>query len=120
MIKQAEGKNKEKEELERLRNDLYLEQHEAEHRRLEEIKTRKRLEDKEEMANAYKYQMKCKEEALSKGRAEEERIKENLLRKFAEDDRLEQLSEQKRRMKVEAHKREAERLVELRRQMYEA
>merc|ERR1712224_230724 len=81
MIKQAEGKNKEKEELERLRNDLYLEQHEAEHRRLEEIKTRKRMEDKEEMANAYKYQMKCTEEATRQQVIEEER--QRLLREHA-------------------------------------
>merc|ERR1719253_1009984 len=39
--------------------------------------------------------------------------------KFAEDDRLEQMNEQKRRMKVEAHKREAQRTIDLRRQMYE-
>jgi len=42
-----------------------------------------------------------------------------LLAKFAEDDRLEQMHEHKRRMKVEAHKREAERLVELRREAFD-
>merc|ERR1711988_1393564 len=43
-----------------------------------------------------------------------------LLAKFAEDDRIEQMHEHKRRMKVEAHKREAQRLVEMRREAYEA
>merc|ERR1719277_2281100 len=65
------------------------------------------------------YQMQMKEEKLLKQREEEDAIREQLLKKFAEDDRIEQMNEHKRRMKVEAHKREAERLVALRREMYE-
>ena len=44
-------------------------------------------------------------------------MREELMKKFAEDDRLEQVSEHKRRMKLEQHKREADRLVDLRREM---
>merc|ERR1719226_455310 len=77
------------------------------------------MEDKEEMKQAYVYQMKLKEEKLLKQREEEELIREQLMKKFAEDDRIEQMNEHKRRMKGEAHKREAERLVALRREMYE-
>merc|ERR1719428_2771976 len=72
------------------------------------------------MKNAYLYQMQCKDEKAANARAEEARLKEILMAKFAEDDRIEQLNEQKRRMKVEQHKREAQRLVELRREMFEA
>merc|ERR1712110_363358 len=79
-MKLAEAKNKEKEELENLRNDLHLETAEAENRRREELQMRKKLEDREEMKNAYLYQMKMKEE----------------------------------------HKREANRLMELRQQMFDA
>merc|ERR1719401_874180 len=71
------------------------------------------------MKNAYLYQMQKKEEKRRNADAEESRIKESLLRKFAEDDRIEQMNDHKRRMKVEEHKREAERLVQLRREMYE-
>ncbi|CAE7618567.1 MNS1 [Symbiodinium natans] len=119
MLGQMEAKNKEAEELELLRNDLHLEELEAESRRREEMQMRKKLEDKEEMKNAYLVQMRAKEEKMYHAREEEARMREELLKKFAEDDRLEQLNEHKRRMKVEQHKREAERLVELRREMYE-
>mmetsp|Transcript_53166 Transcript_53166/g.153457 ORF Transcript_53166/g.153457 Transcript_53166/m.153457 type:complete len:153 (+) Transcript_53166:1-459(+) len=80
---------------------------------------RKKLEDKEEMKAAYAFQMKLKEERAARERDEEAKIREQLLAKFAEDDRIEQMNEQKRRMKVEAHKREAERLLAIRREMYE-
>jgi len=119
-MKLAEAKNKEKEELEQLRNDLHAETAEAEVRRKEELQMRKKLEDREEMKNAYLYQMKMKEDRRRNNDAEEGRIKESLMRKFAEDDRLEQLNDHKRRMKLEEHKREANRLMELRQQMFDA
>lgn len=120
MLGVAEAASKEKEELERLRNDLHTEQAEAEHRRREELVMRKKLEDKQEMQNAYLYQMHVKDEIQKKGRAEEDRVREALLRKFAEDDRIEQMNDHKRRLKVEQHKREADRLVGLRREMFDA
>jgi len=40
----------------------------------------------------------------------EEEFKARLMSKFAEDDRLEQMNQQKRRMKELEHKREIERL----------
>jgi len=120
MIGKMEAKNKQAQELEQLRNDLHLEELEAEARRREEIQVRKRLEDREDMKNAYVFQMKMKEERAASLQAEEEKIREQLLAKFAEDDRLEQMNENKRRMKIEQHKREAQRLIDLRRQMYEA
>merc|ERR1712151_1009470 len=92
---------------------------EAESRRREELQVRKRLEDKEEMKNAYLYQMKMKEQKAASARGDEERLRVQLMKKFAEDDRIEQMNENKRRMKVELHKREAQRLVELRREKYE-
>lgn len=112
-------KNKEKEELELLRCDLHLEEHEAEARRREELKLRKKLEDREEMKRAYISQMDMQEKKKAAALEEEERLRTALLAKFAEDDRLEQLNEHRRRMKVEAHKREAQRLIDLRREHFE-
>ena len=40
----------------------------------------------------------------------EEEFKKKLMEKFAEDERLEQMNQQKRRMKEQEHKREIERL----------
>jgi len=119
MLGQMEAKSKEAGDLEQLRNDLHLEELEAESRRREELQVRKRLEDKEEMKNAYLFQMRAKEEKALRAREEEAKIRVELMKKFAEDDRLEQMNEHKRRLKLEQHKREAERLVELRREMYE-
>lgn len=116
----AERASKEKEELEQLRNDLHMEQLEDEARKREELRMRKKLEDREEMKNAYMFQMRMKEEKLRKGQEEEAQIRQRLLEKFAEDDRIEQMNEHKRRMRVEQHKREAQRLMELRREMFDA
>lgn len=62
MIGDAEARNKEQEELEYLRNELYHEEHEAELRRREQEAEQKRLEDRAEMLRAYEEQMAMKEE----------------------------------------------------------
>merc|ERR1719281_1556179 len=81
---------------------------------------RKKMEDREEMRRAYVSQMEMQERKKATALEEEAKIRDTLLAKFAEDDRLEQMNEHKRRMKVEAHKREANRLIELRREAFEA
>lgn len=107
-------------ELEQLRNDLHSEELEAEHRRREQLEARKKLEDREEMKNAFNYQMKVKEEKRQMEKEEEDRFREQLMQKYAEDDRIEQMNDQKRRLRVEQHKREAQRLLDERQKMYEA
>eukprot|EP00405_Crypthecodinium_cohnii_P019700 CAMPEP_0206476006 /NCGR_PEP_ID=MMETSP0324_2-20121206/34440_1 /ASSEMBLY_ACC=CAM_ASM_000836 /TAXON_ID=2866 /ORGANISM="Crypthecodinium cohnii, Strain Seligo" /LENGTH=466 /DNA_ID=CAMNT_0053951517 /DNA_START=78 /DNA_END=1478 /DNA_ORIENTATION=- len=119
MLGQMNEKNKRAEEMEHLRNELHFEELEAASRQRHEMQIRKKLEDKEEMKNAYVDQMRAKEERLAKQREEEDLIRQQLMKKFAEDDRIEQMNEQRRRMRVEAHKKEAQRLIELRREMYE-
>lgn len=42
------------------------------------------------------------------------------MERFAEQDRLEQMNAQKRRLKVAQHAREVERLIQEKREMYEA
>ena len=41
-----------------------------------------------------------------------------MMEKFAEDDRIEQMNAQRRRMKMAEHRRETERLLEEKREMY--
>merc|ERR1719390_3332 len=120
MIGKAEAANKEKEELEQLRNDLHFQELEAEHRRREELQVRKKLEDRVEMMRAYESQMKLKEEKKQMDREEEEKFRAQLMAKFAEDDRIEQLNDQKRRRKIQKHRREVERLVKEKHLLYEA
>jgi hypothetical protein len=120
MLKQAERASKEKEELEQLRNDLHMEQAEANHKHKEEMAVKKKLDDKHDMKTAYHMQMAAKTEKAAFLKEEEDRLRDGLLKKFAEDDRIEQMNDQKRRRKVEEHKREAERLMQLRRDGFAA
>merc|ERR1712182_113586 len=62
---------------------------------------------------------KLKKEKMRVEREEEEKLRAQLLAKFAEDDRIEQMNAAKRRMKVQEHKREVEKLVEARKKMFE-
>merc|ERR1719207_417014 len=119
MVGDMEAKSKEKEEMEYLRNELYHEEHEAELRRREQEKEEKRNQDRADMLRAYEHQMAMKVEKQRVVRAEEMALREQLLAKFAEDDRIEQMNAQKRRMKIQEHKREVERLIDVRRQIYE-
>jgi len=119
-LSKAERVGKDKEELEHLRGELMWEELEAQRKRAEESKMRKKLEDREEMKNAYLSQMEAKERRAANFIAEEEKAREALLRKFAEDDRIVHMNDQKKRLKVEQHKREATRLIEMRREMFDA
>lgn len=119
MIGAQEAKNRQAEELEQLRNDLHQEEHEHK-ARVREQKHKKKLADgKEEMKQAYAMQMDQRHRKQVAAREEEDTIRDTLMKKFAEDERIEQMNEQKRRMRIQDHKREAERLVELRREGYQ-
>lgn len=64
--------------------------------------------------------MRLKAEREQAQRDEEQRFREEMLAKFAEDDRLEQMNAQKRRMKQLEHRRAVERLIEDRRRQFQA
>lgn len=118
IVLQMEHKAREKGEMEQLRNDLHLEELQAENRRQEQMQLRKRLEDKEEMKQAYSNALRCKAEKAALEKAEEDKIRAELMRKFAEDDRLELMSQQRQRMRVQEHKREIDRMLADKREMY--
>merc|ERR1719440_843667 len=71
------------------------------------------------MKAAYVMQMEQQEKKKAEEHAEEEKIRDALLAKFADDERLEQMNAQKRRIRVEAHKREAQRLIDLRKEAFQ-
>jgi hypothetical protein len=54
--------------------------------------------------------MKLKAERMAEERTMEDEFKIKMAEKFAEDERLEQMNAQKRRMREQEHKREIERL----------
>lgn len=119
MLGVQEAKNKEAEELELLRNELHQEEHEHKARERERQKKEKRENDKEDMKKAYAMQMEQQEKKRQEAQAEEDKIRDLLMQKFAEDERIEQMNQQKRRMRIEAHKREASRLMDLRKEAFE-
>merc|ERR1712137_40197 len=107
--------NKHAKAIEQLRNNLHEEEIEAEHRCREDAQSLKRLNIRDNIKKIYVEQMTEKARQAEKARQEEEEFRKNLLEKFAREDHIELISEQKRRMKIEEHKREAQRLIEVRR-----
>lgn len=59
-------------------------------------------------------------ERLEREKAEEDEFRRQTMERFAEQDRLEQMNAQKRRIKVAQHAREVERLIQEKRAMFEA
>merc|ERR1711959_880364 len=112
-------KEMEREELEDIRETLALEEEEERLRRKEEGERKKREDDRAMMMAAAEEAKMVKAARLEKEREEEAQFRDAMLQKFAEEDRLEQMSAQRRRMKQLEHKREVERLMEERRKAYE-
>ena len=110
----------EKEEEERLLNLLH-EQEESEKQRMrEQAEADKRERMKREMMEANEYQKALKEQKRREEAIEEDAFRKRMLEKFAEDDRIEQMNAQRRRMKIQEHKRDVDRLIDEKRQMYNA
>eukprot|EP00397_Hematodinium_sp_SG-2012_P010969 GEMP01011095.1.p1 GENE.GEMP01011095.1~~GEMP01011095.1.p1 ORF type:complete len:477 (+),score=157.11 GEMP01011095.1:158-1588(+) len=110
MLAVQEAQDKQSAELEYYRNELHQEELEALSIRREQMELRKKLEDRVEMHKAYEQQMRLKEEKRMAELAKEEEFRQVLLQKFASDDHIEQMNDQKRRLRVETHKREVTRL----------
>jgi len=95
---------------ERLRNDLYVQEGEEAAQAKERAEAEKRVRVREELQAAREYQLRLKAERAAEELRMEEEFKRKLMEKFAEDDRLEQMNAQRRRMRELEHKREIERL----------
>ena len=108
--KEERRRRAEQEYVERLRNELYFEEFEAS----EQEKERKRAEEQaritEELMIANEYQAQLKAQRRQQEEAEEIEFRNKMLQKFAEDDRLDQMNEQRRRMRELEHKRNADML----------
>lgn len=72
------------------------------------------------MQQAYQDAITVKEMRRQGEKEEEEAFRNMMMDKFAEDDRIEQMNAQKRRMKQLEHRREVEKLIEYRRRQREA
>jgi len=72
----------------------------------------KKERERQEMMQANAYLKELRQQRLAQEHEEEMLFRKHLLEKFAEDDRIEQMNAQRRRMKMEEHKREVQRLWE--------
>lgn len=72
------------------------------------------------MERAYQDAMAFKEMKVQAEKEEEDHFRREMMAKFAEDDRIDQMNAHRRRMKQLEHKREVEKLIEDRRRQREA
>lgn len=78
----------------------------------------KRIRQRLELQQTCQEMMAFKQLRIQAEKEEEDAFRQMMMAKFAEDDRIEQMNAQKRRMKQLEHKRAVEKLLEERRQQY--
>merc|ERR1719334_1868725 len=88
-----------KDERDQILLELILEEQEEADRQKEQDDRERKFRQKIEMQETHKAQMEFKEMRLKAEQAEENEFRRQMLAKFAEDDRLEQMNAQKRRMR---------------------
>jgi len=113
------ARQKELDEMEALRNELVIQETEEKILQKEKEKMARAVQQRMDIALANEYQRQLKAIKREEEKQEEEHFRKAMLEKFAEDDRLDQMNAQKRRMKQLEHRKEIERLLELRRDKYE-
>ncbi|KAF5897764.1 integrin alpha-11-like, partial [Clarias magur] len=118
LTEKIEIEQRQQEEMERVREELYLEEQEEAARQKEIKDMERRIRQRLELQQTYQEQLAFKQLRLQAEKDEEETFRQMMLAKFAEDDRIEQMNAQKRRMKQQEHKRAVEKLIEERRRKY--
>lgn len=104
-----------REEMERVRQELYLEEQEQKVRHHEREEMERKFRQRVDLQKQHQIDIELKQVRQFEEMKEEERIKQEMLAKFAQDDKIEQMNMQKRRMKQLEHKHQVEKLLEERR-----
>nr|XP_009679912.1 PREDICTED: meiosis-specific nuclear structural protein 1 [Struthio camelus australis] len=113
MIAQSlEREQQKREELEQVRQELYQEEQAETDRKKEMAEIEKRIRQRLDLRQTYEEQFALKKIVQQAMQEEEEAFRQEMLAKFAEDDRIEQMNAQKRRMKQLEHRRAVEKLIE--------
>merc|ERR1712134_211711 len=110
----------EKDQFEAVQLELYCNEQEEKAQQSEREEKEKRMKDRLEIQRQQMCQMKQKSERKAAVAAEEEAYRQQMMDKFAYDDKIEQMNAHKRRMKQQEHKREVEQLIEKRRAIEQA
>ena len=111
-------KRRAEEEMEAVRQELYEEEEKEKHRQRELEEMQRRIQQRMELKREEQEQLAYKKARREAEAAEEEEFKHQMLAKFAEDDRIEQMNAQKRRLKQQEHKRAVEQLMADRRAQF--
>jgi hypothetical protein len=114
-----EEKRRREEELEQLRSELSLAEADEKRRQADREMYEKSMRDRAEMMQANEYQKALRQAQNEARDQEEQQFREEMMVKFAEDERIEQLNAQARRRRTMEHKQEVERLIKEKRAMYE-
>jgi hypothetical protein len=114
------ARREEQEYIERLRTELYYEEFEASEKAKEQARMEKMQQTKEVLMQANEQQKQLKLRKRQEEERQEKEFKADMMRKFAEDDRIEQMNAQRRRMKELEHKRQADSLWETKIEMQRA
>lgn len=115
LFTQIERDREEREEMERVRQELYLEEQEELVRNHERVEIERKFRQRIDLQKQHAEQLQFKQMREHAEKDEEERIKAQMLDKFATDDKIEQMNAQRRRMKQLEHKRAVESLLDDRR-----
>ncbi|XP_060715305.1 meiosis-specific nuclear structural protein 1 isoform X1 [Tachysurus vachellii] len=118
LTEKIENEQKHREEIEHARDLLCLEEQAEADRQKEIEEMERRIRQRLELQQSCQEQLAFKQLRLQAEKEEEEAFRLTMLAKFAEDDRIEQMNAQKRRMKQQEHKRAVEKLMEERKQKY--
>ncbi|XP_075753421.1 meiosis-specific nuclear structural protein 1 [Pelodiscus sinensis] len=113
-----EREQQEREDLEQVRQELYLEEQAEADRKREMVEMEKRIRQRLELRQTYETQLAFKKIVLQALQEEEEAFRQKMLAKFAEDDRIEQMNAQRRRMKQLEHRKAVEKLIEERHKQF--
>ncbi|KAM8804412.1 meiosis-specific nuclear structural protein 1 [Eudromia elegans] len=112
MAQNLEREQQKREELEQVRQELHQEEQAEMERKKEMAEIEKRIRQRIDLRQTYEEQFALKKIVQQAMQEEEEAFRQEMLAKFAEDDRIEQMNAQKRRMKQLEHRRAVEKLIE--------
>ncbi|XP_060767134.1 meiosis-specific nuclear structural protein 1 [Neoarius graeffei] len=118
LTEKMEEKQRQHEEMERVREELYLEEQAESERQKEIEEMERRIRQRLELQQIRQEQLAFKQLRLQAEKDDEEAFRAMMLAKFAEDERIEQMNAQRRRMKQLEHKRAVEKIIEEKRQKY--
>jgi len=107
-------------ELQQIRDELAFEEEEEQNRLKEKAEHEKRIRMRLELQAVEQQQLQIKQAKKMCEKEEDELYRQQMLAKFAEDDKIEQMNAQKRRMKQLEHRRAVESLIDDRRARFEA